>query len=335
LNYLNHKQKKLLKNIDMTTKNCEIDAKQIKIPSSLFKFLKNPKYLIFTPEENDCFFIKGKSNFGLVKYKMRSILKRALFNTNTKQFIAKVSFHSNEKVVFNLKFHNDLFLKTIYNIANYEESVYLIPTYGEEESKGRQKSWSKIENYHEHRKVALQDENSIKISEWLANDVFKKFQPSSMLEIGCGGGRNLIIARKFLENTELTGIDINENALITARENSDGSINFEHLSLYDLEKFDSNSIDIVYTSGVLMHIPHEKVESVISQMHRIAKKAVIHFELHGPSNDFDFHRYPRDYSELYKSLDFNNDFKYEVFEKNKLQSTTTSSYNHCLLVYTK
>ena len=88
----------------MKTKNCEIDAKQIKIPSSLFKFLKNPKYLIFTPEENDCFFIKGKSNFGLVKYKMRSILKRALFNTNTKQFIAKVSFHSNEKVVFNLKF---------------------------------------------------------------------------------------------------------------------------------------------------------------------------------------------------------------------------------------
>jgi len=81
-----------------------------------------------------------------------------------------------------------------------------------------------------------------------------------------------------------------------------------------------------------MHIPHQKVVKVITQMHRIAKKAVIHFELHGPSNVFDFHRYPRDYMQLYNKIGLDKNTVYKVFAKKSLQSSTTGSYKHALLV---
>jgi hypothetical protein len=104
-------------------------------------------------------------------------------------------------------------------------------------------------------------------------------------------------------------------------------------SIYDLAHIPSQSVDIVLTSGVLMHVPEEKVGGVIREAHRIARMAVVHFELHGPSHSFDYHRYPRDYGALYSTLGL--DGTYTVFPRRDFRSRTTQSFHHALLVHHK
>jgi hypothetical protein len=79
-----------------------------------------------------------------------------------------------------------------------------------------------------------------------------------------------------------------------------------------------------------MHVPAPELEGVVREMHRIASHAVVHFELHGPSHTFDFHRYPRDYSAVYARLGLPVE-RYIVFPRSDFRSSTPS-FQHALLV---
>jgi hypothetical protein len=70
-------------------------------------------------------------------------------------------------------------------------------------------------------------------------------------------------------------------------------------SLYDLP--DLGHFDVVFTMGVLMHVPHTDIGRVAGSLLERAS-TVVHYELHGESHDFDFHRYPRHYGNLYEAL---------------------------------
>jgi len=106
-------------------------------------------------------------------------------------------------------------------------------------------------------------------------------------------------------------------------------------SLYDLSGYADGSFDVVFTSGVLMHVPHDSVEATVREMHRLARRAVVHFELDGPSNSFDFHRYPRNYSALYQRLDMSVEVSYETFLPTDFRSMGTGSFSLALLVARK
>ena len=216
---------------------------------------------------------------------------------------------------------------SIYRTVNYESKFLLFPSVAGSAAADRQQFWKQISGYHEHKEVELQKEDVRERSKWLAQTI-QAYQPASVLELGCGGGRNLYFIQEKNPDCQLYGVEINPAAVEVARERLGSKFRLLSTSIYELDDIESASIDVVFTSGVLMHIPGEELSKIKANIERIARKAIIHYELHGPSHDFDFHRYPRDYRELYSGHD---NAKYEVFADGDFRNAGTESFQHCLL----
>jgi SAM-dependent methyltransferase len=214
-------------------------------------------------------------------------------------------------------------------IANYERFFLLMPVEGAHRA-SREESWRQIRDYHEHRPPDRQDESALRVSEWLARDVLIPLAADgTYLEVGCGAGRNLLALATAAPSAALRGLDINAAAVAEARRTVPTAA-VEQGSLYELAGHADASADVVFTSGVLMHVPADALDGVVREMHRIAARAVVHFELHGPSHPFDFHRYPRDYAAVYERLGLPV-VAYTVFPRGDFRSSTPS-FRHALLV---
>ena len=192
-----------------------------------------------------------------------------------------------------------------------------------------------IEDYHEHLELEQQNAAAHQTSRWLAKDVLLPLASGgSFLELGCGAGRNLKALHDADPEVSLQGVDINANAIASAGRHVPAA-NLKTGSLYELGEHPDDAFDVVYTSGVLMHVPHGEVEATVREMHRLARLAVVHLELHGPSHGFDFHRYPRDYAALYERIDMPVDVSYESFPPPDFRSVGTESFCLSLLVAKK
>jgi 2-polyprenyl-3-methyl-5-hydroxy-6-metoxy-1,4-benzoquinol methylase len=145
---------------------------------------------------------------------------------------------------------------------------------------------------------------------YLANRIVE-LKPKSVLEIGCFGGYNLREINNLDPDIELTGFDINSNALAYAK-NKLPKINTVNGSIYELSKyFEENQFDIVFTAGVLIHIPcftnkveTENIRDISANISRIANQFIFHAEHHGeshyklPNKNM---RYVHNFNELYST----------------------------------
>lgn len=209
-----------------------------------------------------------------------------------------------------------------YRVANYHPRYYLLA------EGDRTTFWRTLRSYHEHLPVEQQESNARSVSSWLASEVLGPLGPS-FLELGCGAGRNLAALSRQDGHLALAGIEVNASAAALARAAVPGA-DVSVGDLYDVGELPDGCADVVFTSGVLMHVPHDRVEWLVLEMRRLARRAVAHFELHGPSHGFDFHRYPRDYSALYARLGLRHE--YEVFPHGDFRSAGVSPFHHALLV---
>lgn len=114
------------------------------------------------------------------------------------------------------------------------------------------------------------------------------FDPSSVLEIGSNCGPNLYLLAKTFPNMRLFGIDINSESI------EKGNALFDHEGLTNvkleiacadnLSSFKEKSIDVIFSDATLIYIGPDKIESVIKEMNRVAKKAIILIEWHTNSD---------------------------------------------------
>jgi len=95
-------------------------------------------------------------------------------------------------------------------------------------------------------------------------------------EVGCNVGNNL---SEFPKDYDVNGIDLNECALEQARKKYP-FFNFKHTS-NDKMPYEDSTFDIVFTRGVLIHIPKENLFLVMSEMTRISKKWIFNLEYFG------------------------------------------------------
>jgi len=95
-----------------------------------------------------------------------------------------------------------------------------------------------------------------------------------ILEIGCNKGIQLNILEKMGFNN-LWGIEINKKALQIARENK--SLNLVEGSALEIP-FKEEFFNIVFTSGVLIHISPKDLPKVIDEMYRTTRKYIWCFE---------------------------------------------------------
>ncbi|WP_116106139.1 methyltransferase domain-containing protein [Lewinella sp. IMCC34191] len=215
-----------------------------------------------------------------------------------------------------------------YRTINYGSRILLFSSQSDNVALDREQFWKNIAGYHEHLDVDLQKEDVKTRTQWLASEI-NAYQPDSVLELGCGGGRNLYFIQQANPDCNLYGVEINPAAVQVAQNLLGPNFKLLSSSIYDLEAIETDSVDVVFTSGVLMHISGDKLPEITANIKRIARKAIIHYELHGPSHTFDFHRYPRDYGKLYP--DFREEARYEVFDRQDFRNAGTESFHHCLL----
>jgi len=105
---------------------------------------------------------------------------------------------------------------------------------------------------------------------YLIVDELEKILPkdASILELGCGAGRNLDALKKA-GFTNLAGIEINKNALELGRNTFD--LSGIKLTCSAIEDAHIPEVDCIYTHGVYMHLPPES-EGVFET---IANKAML------------------------------------------------------------
>lgn len=106
------------------------------------------------------------------------------------------------------------------------------------------------------------------------------YQPARILEVGCGDGKNMSFLRDDLR-VEVCGIDINITAVKKALEYgvwpTVGSI-------YDIP-FKDGWFDLVFTCGVLIHIPTDSLPTALSEMRRCSRKYVLIMEYYAEKEE--------------------------------------------------
>lgn len=149
--------------------------------------------------------------------------------------------------------------------------------------------------HHQHRPLLIQ-----KIS---------AYKPlSSLLEIGCNCGPNLLLLAKALPDTKIQGIDINPEAVRQGRKllraEGIGNVNLEVGKADELKEFADKSIDVVFTDAVLIYIGPDKIEKVVAEMLRVARLALVFLEQHDTlasiSGKYRHGKWIRDYIGLLK-----------------------------------
>jgi spore coat polysaccharide biosynthesis protein SpsF len=126
--------------------------------------------------------------------------------------------------------------------------------------------------YSERNKVGTQDlANRIKFWTKVLDKI--KTKPQSILEVGCNVGINLQSLRHICDY-ELFAIEPNQHA----REKvvQDGTLDIDHLfdATADQLPFKDEQFDLVFTSGVLIHINPSNLESSMREIHRVSKKFI-------------------------------------------------------------
>ncbi len=99
--------------------------------------------------------------------------------------------------------------------------------------------------------------------------------PESVCEIGVGAGENLLAF--CAQSPTIVGVDVNRTAIEETRQTTYGIASGVLGSAAALP-FPDHSFDLVFTSGVLIHIPQESLPTVYDELVRVARRHVLSVE---------------------------------------------------------
>lgn len=101
-------------------------------------------------------------------------------------------------------------------------------------------------------------------------------KPESALEVGCSAGRNLVALRHFVK--ELHAVEPNAAACAAVRANPD----LEGVTIHEGDgsnlPYEDGSIDLVFTSGVLIHVAPKDLGRIVDEIVRVARRYIICIE---------------------------------------------------------
>lgn len=137
-------------------------------------------------------------------------------------------------------------------------------------------------------------------SEFIAKKI-AALEVGSILEVGCGYGKQLKAIRMLDKTVELNGVDFSTAQLKKAREYLKGD-NINSLFWADAADlpFEDNSFDLVFTSAVILHHPPKIAGKMRNELIRVARKYIVHNEDTNVSPT----RWTYDYSTIYKDKGF-------------------------------
>lgn len=127
------------------------------------------------------------------------------------------------------------------------------------------------------------------------------FSSGSILEVGANVGSNLA-AIESLGDFTLFATEPNKQAF---RQLISKGICATDNVADNLESYADGMVDLVFTSGVLIHVPPERLKASLSEIHRVARRYIIAAEYFAPQEEMIPYRghdnalWRRDYGSLY------------------------------------
>jgi pseudaminic acid biosynthesis-associated methylase len=105
----------------------------------------------------------------------------------------------------------------------------------------------------------------------------------SVLEVGCNRGHNLRALQRILPGTRIAGVEPNNHARSLAAETAPGC----DLAAGDAGKlpYPDASCDLVFTAGVLIHVPPEGLDQALTEIHRVARCWILAIEYFAGSDE--------------------------------------------------
>jgi len=113
------------------------------------------------------------------------------------------------------------------------------------------------------------------------NGLFDSIEVASVLEVGSNVGANLQWIARRLPGARLSGIDLNSSALEKARQRLPQA-ELRQGSATGLPFADAN-FDLVFTTGVLIHLAREILPQVMSEVVRCSRRYVLCGEYYAPA----------------------------------------------------
>tara|TARA_Y100000310_G_scaffold335063_1_gene416216 strand:- start:564 stop:1235 length:672 start_codon:yes stop_codon:yes gene_type:complete len=137
----------------------------------------------------------------------------------------------------------------------------------------------------------IYDKSAIDRRHWFVNEILK-FEPESILELGCCGGCNIqLFPEDKLKDINIIGVDCNSGAIQYAKEKNLPV----HFIEADITKpFDFlpvSSVDIVCSMGVLIHMREKEIDFVLANMLEVANVGLVLAETAGPEKTFSGNQY--------------------------------------------
>lgn len=300
---------------------------ELEFPINFIEYIGFPKVIYIRHLANEEIYIYLGNSAGFVQL-FKFWIRKKLHKMEKATYVFD-PFGSSETITYKTKkfFKKNL----IFGIANYNPMFQLMPIneINSTTAKVNAETWRDIENYHEHLKFDLQDKEAHEISKFICATIIERVaNPKRILEIGCGSGRNLVHLANAFPEAEIIGVDINPAASF----NSDfpANVNFIQSNVLEFGINKLERFDLILTVGFLMHINHQDLPGLLRNIIENSDNQLF-WELHGISHHWDFHRYPRNYSEVLNTIGYGYD-KYQIFHKHPVYSyELTDGFSHAML----
>lgn len=135
---------------------------------------------------------------------------------------------------------------------------------------------------------------------WLLQEI-NALRPRSILEVGCGFGRNLdYLIKQGIRPEVLTGADISVKLL--SQSNLPKSVKLVRADVLKLP-FNDRSFDLVFTHGLLMHLNPRQINQAFQELFRVTKKYLIIIEeVRDKPQPLNYFTWAHDYDKIIASL---------------------------------
>lgn len=107
------------------------------------------------------------------------------------------------------------------------------------------------------------------------NKMLRDTRPQSVLEVGCNAGWNMRAIRGLDHRIELRGVDVNQLALTEARF---VGLNAMQAGAAEVGALYPETFDLVFTCGVLIHIPPDDLGACMGSIARATRRWVLAIE---------------------------------------------------------
>jgi ubiquinone/menaquinone biosynthesis C-methylase UbiE len=136
------------------------------------------------------------------------------------------------------------------------------------------------------------DRVSVRYSEraTLIEAICASYPFSTILEVGCAYGQNLLLLGKLFPGAAITAVDKSQShaeaASKFARELGMQNVTVLAADAEDLSLFPNRAFDIVFTSATLLYLRADKIDRAVSELLRVCRRKLILLEQHAENPHF-------------------------------------------------